>query len=176
MDVIGKITPSSKETKHAWILVATYYFTKWVEAKSYAELTSKEVCDFVEEHIVTRFGVLETIITDNGTVFTAERLKEYTASLKIQLEQSTLYYPQANGQAEASNMVLIDILEKMIKERPGLWHLKLNEALWAYRTSPRLATGTTLYALTYGHDSMLLVELSVNSLRVIELSSLSSAE
>ncbi|KAM2965196.1 hypothetical protein FF2_022900 [Malus domestica] len=53
MDVIGKITPSSGAAKHVWIIVATDYFTKWVEAKSYAELTSKEVCDFVEEHIVT---------------------------------------------------------------------------------------------------------------------------
>ncbi|XP_070677891.1 uncharacterized protein [Malus domestica] len=49
--------------------------------------------------------------------------------------QSTPYYPQANGQAEASNKVLISILEKIIKERLGMWHLKLNEALWAYRTS-----------------------------------------
>ncbi|KAM1593133.1 hypothetical protein ACFX1Z_036529 [Malus domestica] len=176
MDVIGKITPSSGAAKHAWVIVATDYFIKWVEAKSYAELTSKEVCDFVEEHIVTRFGVPETIITDNGTIFTAERFKEYTANLKIRLEQSTPYYPQANGQAEASNKVLIGILEKMIKERPGMWHLKLNEALWAYRTSPRSATATTPYALTYRHDAMLPVELSVNSLRLIEQSSLFSAE
>ncbi|KAM2597296.1 hypothetical protein TB2_041632 [Malus domestica] len=176
MDVIGKITPTSGATKHAWIIVATDYFTKWVEAKSYAELTSKEVCDFVEEHIVTRFGVPETIITDNGTIFTAERFKEYTANLKIRLEQSTPYYPQANGQAEASNKVLIGILEKIIKERPDMWHLKLNEALWAYRTSPRSATATTPYALTYGHDAMLPVELSINSLRLIEQSSLFSAE
>ncbi|KAM2561555.1 hypothetical protein TB1_012614 [Malus domestica] len=112
MNVIGKITPSSRAAKHAWILVATDYFTKWVEAKSYDELTSKEVYDFVEEHIMTRFGVPEMIITDNGTIFTAERFKEYTASLKIQLEQSTPYYPQANGQAKASNKVLIVILEK----------------------------------------------------------------
>ncbi|KAM1815820.1 hypothetical protein ACFX12_000293 [Malus domestica] len=92
MDVIDKITPYSGAAKHVWILVATDYFTKWVEAKSYAELTSKEVCDFVEEHIVTRFGVPETIITDNGTIFAAERFKEYIASLKIRLEQFTLYY------------------------------------------------------------------------------------
>ncbi|KAM2498199.1 hypothetical protein PS1_040490 [Malus domestica] len=164
MDVIGKITPSSGVAKHAWILVATDYFTKWVEAKSYAELTSKEVCDFVEEHIVTRFGAPETILTDNGTIFTAERFKEYTASLKIRLKQSTSYYPQENGQAETSNKVLIGILEKIIKERPGMWHLKLNEALWAYRTLLRSTTGTTPYALTYGHDAMLPVELSINSL------------
>ncbi|KAM1710012.1 hypothetical protein ACFXTN_000453 [Malus domestica] len=157
-------------------IITEDYFTKWVKAKSYAELTSKEVCDFVEEHIVTRFDVPETIITYNGIVFIAERFKEYTASLKIWLEQSTPYYPQANGQAEVSNKVLIGILEKMIKERPGMWHLKLNEALWVYRTSPRSATGTTPYALTYGHDAMLPVELSVNSLRMIEHSSLSNAE
>ncbi|KAM1006400.1 hypothetical protein ACFX2A_003160 [Malus domestica] len=85
MNVISKITPSFGAAKHAWILVATKYFTKQVEAKSYAELTSKEVCDFVDEHIVTRFDVPETIITDNGTIFIAERFKKYTASLKIQL-------------------------------------------------------------------------------------------
>ncbi|KAM1131883.1 hypothetical protein ACFX19_047052 [Malus domestica] len=145
MDVIGKITPSSGATKHAWILVAIDYFTKWVEAKSYAKLTSKEVCNFVEENIVTRFDLPETIITDNGTIFISERFKEYTANLKIQLEQSTPYYPQANRQAEASNKVLI-------------------------------ATGTILDALTYEHDAMLPVELSINLLRVIEQSSLFSAE
>ncbi|XP_050125650.1 uncharacterized protein LOC126602856 [Malus sylvestris] len=176
IDVIGKITPSSGAAKHAWILVATDYFTKWVEAKSYAELTSKEVCSFVEENIMTRFGVLETIITDNGTIFTFDRFKDYTVNLKIQLEQSTPYYPHANGQAETSNKVFIGILEKMIKERPGIWHLRINEALWAYRTSPRTAIGTTPYALTYRHDAMLPVELSVNSLRIIEHSSLFSAE
>nr|XP_008373299.1 uncharacterized protein K02A2.6-like [Malus domestica] len=176
MDVIRKITPSYGATKHAWILVATDYFTKWVEAKSYAELTYKEVCSFFEENIVTRFGVPETIITNNGTVFTSDRFKDYTVNLNIQLEQYTPYYPQANGQAEASNKVLIGILEKMVKERPGMWHLRINEALWAYRTSPQTATGMTPYLLTYGHDAMLPVKLSVNSLRIIEQSSLFSAE
>ena len=170
MNVICKTTPSSGAAKHAWILVAIYYFTKWVEAKSYADLTSKEVCDFVEEHIVTRFGMPETIITDNGTIFTADRFKEYMTMLRIRLEQSTPYYPQANGQAEVSNKVLIGILEKMIKEKPGMWHFKLNEALWAYWTSPQSKTRTTPYELSYGNDVILPVKLSINSLRVVEQS------
>ena len=83
MDVIGKIKPSSGATKHAWLLVATDNFTKWVKLKSYVELTCKEICNFVEENIVTRFGVPETIIMNNDTIFTVDRFKEYTASLKI---------------------------------------------------------------------------------------------
>ena len=97
MDVISKITLSFRLTKHAWILIATDYFTKWIKAKSYVELMSKEVFNFVEENIMTRLGVPETIITDNGTIFTSNRFKEYTGNLKIRLEQSMPYYPQANG-------------------------------------------------------------------------------
>ncbi|XP_048422569.1 uncharacterized protein LOC125469366 [Pyrus x bretschneideri] len=64
----------------------------------------------------------------------------------------------------------------MVRERSRMWHLKLNEALWAYRTSLRSTTRTTPYALTYGQDAILPVELSINSFRVIEQSSLISAE
>lgn len=66
----------------------------------------------------------------------------------------TSYYAQANGQAEASNKVLIQILEKMIQGNPRDWHNLLSETLWAYRTSKRSATGTTPFAVTYGHDAM----------------------
>ena len=57
------------QLKHTWILVATYYFTKWVEAKSYVELIFREVCDFVEKNIVTRFGVAKTIIMNNDMIW-----------------------------------------------------------------------------------------------------------
>ncbi|KAM2241501.1 hypothetical protein ACFX1S_008566 [Malus domestica] len=93
IDVIGKITPFSGAAKHAWILVTTDYFTKWIEAKSYAELTSKEVCSFIKENIVTRIGLPETIITDNDIIFTFDRFNDYTANLKDRLKQSTPYYP-----------------------------------------------------------------------------------
>ena len=69
----------------------------------------------MKENIVTIFGVPYMIIIDNDTIFMADRFREYMASLKIRLDQSTPYYLQANGQAEANNKVLIGILEKMIK-------------------------------------------------------------
>ncbi|BFG20981.1 hypothetical protein CerSpe_072550 [Prunus speciosa] len=86
----------------------------------------------------------------------------------IKLIHSTPYYPQSNGQAEASNKVIKGILEKMIEEKPREWHDLLPEALWAYRISKRSATGTSPYALTYGHDAIVPMELRVRSLRVTE--------
>ena len=59
MNVFSKITLTFGSAKHMLILVATDYFTKWVEAKSYVELTSKKVCNFVEELTIIRFSQFE---------------------------------------------------------------------------------------------------------------------
>ncbi|KAI5337987.1 hypothetical protein L3X38_017258 [Prunus dulcis] len=54
----------------------------------------------------------------------------------------------------------------MLEKNPKQWHEKLSETLWAYRTSRREATGMTPYALTYGHDAILPMEIAVQSLRI----------
>ncbi|XP_021809629.1 uncharacterized protein LOC110753125 [Prunus avium] len=54
----------------------------------------------------------------------------------------------------------------MLEKNPKQWHEKLSETLWAYRTSKREATGMTPYALTYGHDAILPMEIAVQSLRI----------
>jgi hypothetical protein len=56
------------------------------------------------------------------------------------LSNSSPYYAQANGQAEASNKVLIKIIKKRIKDNPRRWHEKLLEALWVQRKSRHRAT------------------------------------
>jgi hypothetical protein len=55
--------------------------------------------------------------------------------MKIKLLNSSPYYAQANGQAKASNKVLIKIIEKRIEDNPRRWHEKLSEVLWEHRTS-----------------------------------------
>ncbi|XP_034225456.1 uncharacterized protein LOC117635215 [Prunus dulcis] len=87
-------------------------------------------------------------------------------AFKFKLLQSTPYYAQANGQAESSNKVIINIIRKMLEKNPKQWHEKLSETLWAYRTSKREATGMTPYALTYGQDAILPMEIAVQSLRI----------
>lgn len=135
MDVIRKILPTSRAAKHTWILKVTNNFTKWVEAKSYAELSAKEVYDFVEEHIVSQFDILETIITDNGIVFKAERFKQYISGLKIISESQHRIIPKSMNKPKSVTKLLSASWKKMLKEKPSMWHLNRNEALW-----PKLAS------------------------------------
>nr|XP_028964685.1 uncharacterized protein LOC114827163 [Malus domestica] len=80
--------------------------------------------------------------------------------------QSSPYYPQSNGQAEASNKILVNIIKMMVIDSPEKWHERLGNTLWAYRTSKRAGTGTTPYALTFGQDAVLPMKINASSVRI----------
>jgi transposase InsO family protein len=148
MDMIGKINhPSSKG--HEYILAITDYFTKWVEAIPMKSVTSKDVINFVKEHVIHRFGIPQTIMTDGGSVFISEEFRKVAADVEIKLIRLSPCYAQANGQAEASNQSLIKLIKRKIDEHPR-FHEVLSEALWAHRISCHGATKTSPYHLVYG--------------------------
>jgi hypothetical protein len=82
----------------------------------------------------------------------SHQFMEFTESLKIKLLNSSPYYAQANGQAEASNKVLIKIIKKRINDNPRKWHEKLSEALRAHRTLRHGAMKVTSFELVYGQE------------------------
>ena len=88
-------------------MVATDYFTKWVEAIPLKNVTSRDMVEFVKEHIIYRFGIPKTITTNQGTMFTSGEFEEFATGMGIKLLNSSPYYAQANGQAEASNKGLL---------------------------------------------------------------------
>jgi hypothetical protein len=133
LDFIDEIHPRSSKG-HRFILVATDYFTKRTEIVPLRNMTHQEVISFVQEDIIYWFGVPQTLTTDQGPSFISHQFREFVESMKIMLLNSSPYYVQANGQAEASNKVLIKVIKKRIKDNPRRWHDKLSEALWAHRT------------------------------------------
>jgi hypothetical protein len=174
LDFIGEIHPRSSKG-HRFILVATDYFSKWTEAILLRNMTHREVISFVQEHIIYRFGVPQTLATDQGPSFMSHHFREFAESMKIKLLNYSPYYAQVNGQAEASNKVLIKIIKKRIKDNPRRWHEKLSEALWAHRTSRHRATTVTPFELVYGQEAVLPMEIiSLQSLRVTGQGSLSA--
>ncbi|RVW64689.1 Gag-Pol polyprotein [Vitis vinifera] len=112
-------------------LVAIDYFTKWVEAASYARLTSSGVASFIRSHIICRYGVPHELISDRGVHFRAE-VDTLVQRYGIRHHRSSAYRPQTNGAVEAANKNIKRILRKMV-ETSRDWSEKLPFALWAYR-------------------------------------------
>uniref|UniRef100_A0A2N9F7A0 Integrase catalytic domain-containing protein n=1 Tax=Fagus sylvatica TaxID=28930 RepID=A0A2N9F7A0_FAGSY len=165
LDLIGPINPSSGG--YIWILVATEYFSKWVEAVPLRKATGAAVANFIREHIITRFGIPHKIISDNGTPFVNKNVREVLEHYRIKHRRSTPYYPQGNGQAEATNRMLLRILSKMVFDYGKGWSSHLADTLWAYRGSTKTATGFTPFSLVYGTDAISPTELLVPSPRIL---------
>jgi hypothetical protein len=115
IDLIGQINPPSSKG-HKFVLLAIDYFTKWVEAISLKKVTSENMVEFVKEHIIYRFGIPQTITTDQGAQFVSLEFREFAESMGIKLFNSSPYYAQANGQAEASNKIMIKLIQKKIDQ------------------------------------------------------------
>jgi transposase InsO family protein len=157
------------------VLVATDYFTQWVEAVSLRSMSHHEVISFVTEHIVHRFGIPQTLIIDQVPAFMSRQFKEFATSLGIKLLNSSPYYAQANGQAEASNKICVGLIKKKIDEKPRRWHEVLSEAMLAYRTSKHGAIKVTPFELVYEHEVVLPVEVNLQVDRVAKQDSLSAS-
>jgi hypothetical protein len=162
MDMIDKINPPSSKG-HQYILAITGYFTKWVEAIPIKSVTSKDVINFIKEHVINRFGIPQTITIDGGSVFISEEFRKFTTDVGIKLIRSSRYYAQANGQAEASNQSLIKLIKRKFDEHPRRWHDILSKALWAHLISCHGATKTWTYHLVYGQEAVLPWEITAGS-------------
>ncbi|XP_020678532.2 uncharacterized protein K02A2.6-like [Dendrobium catenatum] len=164
-DIVGPIDPPSSKG-HRFILTATDYFSKWAEAVSLREVKTSHMLQFLKDHIVYKFGVPRRIIFDNGPAFKSTKLNQFVNKHIIDWRYSTIYYPRANGLAEAFNKTLVQLLKKTLDENKRQWHEKLVEALWAYRITYRIPTQATPFALVYGVEAVLPLELQLPSLRI----------
>jgi hypothetical protein len=99
-------------------MVATDYFTKWVEVVPLKVASSVSVIEFIREHVIYRFGVPQSITTNQGKMLTSIEFEDFANSIGFELINSSPYYAQANGQAEPSNQILIKIIMKKIREHP----------------------------------------------------------
>ncbi|XP_057746674.1 uncharacterized protein LOC130965935 [Arachis stenosperma] len=95
---------------------------------------------FMWRQVITRFGIPEVVISDNGTQFTDKKFMEFLNGLG---------------------------LKKRLDNKKGAWADELAAVLWSYRTTEQSSTKETPFRLTYGVDAVIPVEIGEPSPRLL---------
>ena len=111
MDVVGPLVPS-RPAQLRFLLVLTDYFTKWIEAEAFSNVTSATVTSFIWKNIICRHGLPYEIVTDNGPQFMSKMFNEFCVKWKIKIKPASPRYPKCNGHVEAANKTIMNNLKK----------------------------------------------------------------
>eukprot|EP00253_Pinus_taeda_P034131 PITA_34131 len=102
LDIIGEIVPHSSK-QHRYILTTTDYFTKWVEAVPLKTANAKNIIEFINQFIITKFGLPSALMFNNASYFSRNAMIEFALKRGFKLKYSANYYLQGNGLAESTN-------------------------------------------------------------------------
>jgi hypothetical protein len=89
--LLGRLPPAQGNLKY--VVVAVEYFSKWIEAKPLATITSATVQKFFWQNIVCRFGVPMAITVDNGTQFDAKTFKVFCDQIGTKIHFASVRHP-----------------------------------------------------------------------------------
>uniref|UniRef100_A0A2N9EP38 RNA-directed DNA polymerase n=1 Tax=Fagus sylvatica TaxID=28930 RepID=A0A2N9EP38_FAGSY len=128
-----------QETR-SFLIVATDYFTKWVEAEPLSHIREVDTKRFLWKSIITRFGIPWAVISDNGTQFEGKLFKGFCSELGIRNFFSS----------------------------PGISPVETVKLKFRIRTTKRRSTGETPFALAYGVEAVIPLEVGLPTTRTTE--------
>jgi hypothetical protein len=148
VDLVGPISPVSDQGNR-YILTLVDYSSRYPDAVALKNIDTQSVAEAMLE-MFSRFGIPREILSDMGTQFTSNLMKEVGRLLSMNQLVTTPYHPACNGLVEKFNGTLKSMLRKMCAERPKDWDRYLPALLFAYREVPQESTGFSPFDLLYG--------------------------
>jgi transposase InsO family protein len=156
LDLIGPLQKAPGGFTH--LLVAIDKFSKWIKVRPLTSIGSEQAVAFFT-NIIHRFGVPNSIITDNGMQFTRKKFLDFCEGHHIHVDWAAVAHPMTNGQLERANGMFLQGLKPRIyndlNKFGKRWIKELPSVVWSLRTTPSRAMGFSPFFLLYGAEAIL---------------------
>jgi transposase InsO family protein len=137
LDLVGPLQKAPGGYTH--LLVAIDKFSKWIEVRPLNSIRSEQAVAFFT-NIIHRFGVPNSIITDNGTQFTGRKFLDFCEDHHIRVDWVVVAHPMSNGQVERANGMILQGLKPRIyndlNKFSKRWIKELPSVVWSLSTTP----------------------------------------
>jgi hypothetical protein len=165
LDLLGPLPPAQGNLRY--VVVVVEYFSKWIEAKPLATITSVTVQKFFWQNIVCRFSVPKAITVDNGTHFDAETFKEFCDQIGTKIHFALVRHPESNGLVKRANVIIMTGIMKLIFNHPrGKWPDELIKVVWSHNTTISRSTCFMSFKLLFGDEAITPEEAKAGSIRI----------
>jgi len=158
VDAVGPLPVTTRGNEY--ILVFADYFTRWTEAFAVAKLDTSTFVECLMDGIVSRFGVPERLLSDQGPNFVSALAKAFYETIGVKKLTSAAYHPQTQGLVERFNATLLGMLRMFVDETQSDWDVYLPRVLLAYRTSYHESLGDSPFFCLFGRDPVLPIDLA----------------
>ncbi|GJU09991.1 ty3-gypsy retrotransposon protein [Tanacetum coccineum] len=149
------------------IFVVVDRFTKYAHFGPLpASFNAPRVADVFIDMVVKHHGIPKTIVSDRDPIFVSTFWKQLFAASGTQLNHSTAYHPQTDGQTEVVNRGLEQYLRAMVSDQPQHWVRLLPWAEYSYNTSFHSSIGMTPYQAVYGRVPPAIIPYPLGSSKV----------
>lgn len=150
MDIMGPLPTSSEGNRY--ILVFIDHLTRYAEAIAMPDQKAETVARAFVDKVVLRHSAPQQLLTDRGTNFTSQLMREVYGMLGVKKLQTTAYHPQCNGAVERLNHTISTMISHYVAHDQRDWDSWLPYAMFAYNTAVHEGTKETPFYLLYGRS------------------------
>jgi len=158
LDFVGPLPKTPEGFRH--ILVIVDSASLWCEAFPTKTTNAEEVAHILYKEIISRYGVMRQLLTDNGSSFRNKLIAELCRLLKIKHTFSSPHHPQGDGKCERMNQTIIKSLKLMCKDQTD-WAENITPVLMSYRGTATLPTGISPHYVLFGREMNLGIDITL---------------
>ena len=159
VDIQGEFTKSKQGNR--WLVTFLDVHSRWIEGFAVSDISAYEIAKLLVTQIILRYGPIHSLLSDRGSNFLSQIIRETCRIFRIQKLNIAAYHPESNAHVERIHRVYSDSISKYIGDKHDDWDEIFPFIQWAYRSSIQATLQASPYELVFGREARAFVDLAL---------------